>query len=370
MIVTRAPYRISFFGGGSDLERFYSKYPGAVLSTSINKFTYISSHYFFDSDKIQIKYSKTETCTDIEEIEHPIVREVLRKFQIRGAIEISSNGDVAGGTGLGSSSAFTVALLMNLYTRSGRYVTPQQLAEEACDIEINRLFGPIGKQDQYASAVGGLNIIRFPKSGSAAVEPVHLEKAIYKELEQSLSMFYTGLPRATASVLSEQQSNMDNPEKLDIVRRMVDLVWVAQEALYAGELHRFGELLNLSWKMKQRLASRITNPQLQAIYDKAIDAGAVGGKLLGAGGGGFMLFYCPPENQAQLRSAMAGYRELPFRFDTAGAQVMLVADEYWDREVTRPALPEVQPTAGVPEPLPEPAALGSYAAPLSVAAKP
>lgn len=369
MIVTRAPYRISFFGGGSDLEGFYSKYPGAVLSTSINKFTYISSHYFFDNDRIQIKYSKTETCTDVEEIEHPIVREVLRKFQITGAIEISSNGDVAGGTGLGSSSAFTVALLMNLYTRAGKYVAPQQLAEEACDIEINRLFEPIGKQDQYASAVGGLNIIRFRAAGAAAVEPVHLEKSIYKELEQSLLMFYTGTPRSSASVLAEQQANMDSPEKVDVVRRMVDLVWVAQEALFAGELHRFGELLNLSWKMKQRLASRITNPQIQALYDKAIDAGAVGGKLLGAGGGGFVLFYCPPQNQAQLRSTMAGYRELPFRFDTAGAQVMLVADEYWDREVTRPALPAVHSTAGAPGTLSEPAALVEYAAAMSATPK-
>lgn len=337
MIVTRAPYRISFFGGGSDFERFYSQYPGAVLSTSINKFTYISSHYFFDSDKIQIKYSKTETCTDVEEIEHPIVREVLRKFKISGAIEISSNGDVAGGTGLGSSSAFTVALLMNLYTRAGKYAARQHLAEEACDIEINRLFEPIGKQDQYASAVGGLNIIRFRAGGPASIEPVHVEKSIYQELERSLLMFYTGAHRPASSVLAEQQANMDAPGTVDVVRRMVDLVWVAQEALFAGELHRFGELLNLSWKMKQRLASRITNPQVQAIYERAMAAGAVGGKLLGAGGGGFMLFYCPPDKQNQLRDAMSGYRELPFRFDTLGAQVMLVADEYWDREATRPS---------------------------------
>lgn len=337
MIVTRAPYRISFFGGGSDFERFYTQYPGAVLSTSINKFTYISSHYFFDTDKIQIKYSKTETCTDVEDIEHPIVREVLRQFKISGAIEISSNGDVAGGTGLGSSAAFTVALLMNLYTRASKYVSRQQLAEEACDIEINRLFEPIGKQDQYASAVGGLNIIRFRAGGPAAIEPIHLEKSVYQELERSLLMFYTGTHRHASSVLAEQQANLDAPSKVDVVRRMVDLVWIAQEALFAGELHRFGELLNLSWKMKQRLASGITNPQIQTLYERAMDSGAVGGKLLGAGGGGFMLFYCPPDKQKQLRDAMAGYRELPFHFDTLGAQVMLVADEYWAREATRSA---------------------------------
>lgn len=347
MIVTRAPYRVSFFGGGSDLEAFYSKHPGAVLSTSINKFTYISSHYFFDTDKVRVKYSKTETCTDVEDIEHPIVREVLKKFQLTGAIEISSNGDVAGGTGLGSSSAFTVALLMNLYTRAGKYVTRQQLAEEACDIEINRLFGPIGKQDQNASASGGLNVIRFPSSGAPVVEPMHLERSIYKELEQNLLMFYTGAPRATTSVLTEQRANMEQREKLDLVRRMVDLVWVAQEALHAGELHRFGELLNLSWKMKQRLASRITSPLVEGIYQKALDAGAIGGKLLGAGGGGFVLLYCPAERQTALREALAAYRELPFRFDTAGAQVMLVADEYWDREVLRPDVPRM-PAATTP----------------------
>jgi D-glycero-alpha-D-manno-heptose-7-phosphate kinase len=332
MIVTRAPYRISFFGGGSDLESFYSQSPGAVLSTTINKFTYVSSHYFFDTDKIRIKYSKTETKTAIDDIEHPIVREVLRKFRVRGAIEISSNGDVVAGSGLGSSSAFTVAMLLNMYARAGKFVDKQRLAEEACDIEINRLGEPIGKQDQYASAYGGLNVIRFDTSGQTTVETVHLNKPIFKDLQSRLLMFHTGQPRQTSSILAEQRDNMKVPKKFDIVRRMVDLVWVARESLYAGELHRFGELLHLNWRLKRQLASYITNPEIDGLYDRGIDAGAVGGKLLGAGGSGFLLFYCEPEHQQSLRNAMASCRELVYKLDYEGSKVLFVADEYWDHD--------------------------------------
>jgi D-glycero-alpha-D-manno-heptose-7-phosphate kinase len=336
MIITRAPYRISFFGGGSDLESFYSQSPGAVISTSINKYTYISSHRFFDVDKIRVKYSKTETKGSVVELEHPIVREVLKKFKIHGAMEISSNGDVVAGSGLGSSSAFTVALLHNMYTHEGRFAGKQQLAEEACDVEINRLGEPIGKQDQYAAAFGGLNVIRFPTNGQIAIETVHLKKEIYRDLEQNLLMFYTGVPRPTSSILGEQTTNMSQRDKFDIMRRMVDLVWVAREALYDGELHRFGELLNLSWNMKRQVASKITNPDIDRMYQRGLDAGAVGGKLLGAGGGGFLMFYAEPENQRSLCEAMKAYRELVFKFDVEGAKVIYAGDEYWEHDRALP----------------------------------
>jgi D-glycero-alpha-D-manno-heptose-7-phosphate kinase len=337
MIVTRAPYRVSFFGGGSDLESFYSHSPGAVLSTTINKFTYISSHYFFDVDKIRVKYSKTETQDTVEEIEHPIVREVLRRFRTRGALEISSNGDVVAGSGLASSSAFTIALLLNMYVRSSRFVPKQQLAEEACDIEINRLKEPIGKQDQYACAYGGLNAIRFSTSGLVAVDPIHLDKQIYKDLQRNLLMFHTGLSRKTSSILAEQNDNMRDQKKTDIVRRMVDLVWIARESLYSGELRRFGELLHLSWQLKRQLASKISNGEIDSLYEKGLAVGAVGGKLLGAGGSGFLLFYCEPERQAELRAAMSPYRELLFKFENEGAKVIFVGDEYWGHDPETPS---------------------------------
>ncbi len=216
------------------MESFYSRHAGSVLNATINKFTYVSSHFFFDIDKIRVKYSKTETHATVGEIEHPIVREVLRKFEIKGAIEISSNGDVVSGSGLGSSSAFTVAMLLNMHTRAGHYVSKALLAEEACEIEIEKLAEPIGKQDQYASAFGGLNQTHFPTSGRPLVEPVHLEQAIYKELERNLLMFYTGISRTTASILTEQRGNMSQADKVDFLRRMVDLVPIAREVAALG----------------------------------------------------------------------------------------------------------------------------------------
>ena len=218
MIITRAPYRISFFGGGSDLESFYSQSPGAVISTSINKYTYISTHRFFDVDKIRVKYSKTETKGSVAEIEHPIVREVLKKFRIEGAMEISSNGDVVAGSGLELVGVHG-RVLHNMYTHEGRFAGKQQLAEEACDVEINRLGEPIGKQDQYAAAFGGLNVIRFPTVGQTVVETVHLKKEIYQGLERNLLMFYTGVPRSTSSILGEQTTNMSQRDSSTAIRR-------------------------------------------------------------------------------------------------------------------------------------------------------
>ena len=328
MIITRTPFRISLVGGGSDIEDFYKHSQGAVLSTTINKFMYIYTHNFFDEDKIRVKYSQTETVTDVNQLKHPIVREVLQKFKINGALEISSNADVPAGTGLGSSSSFTVGLLHNLYTVFGKFVTKEQLAEESCDIEINKLKEPIGKQDQYASAFGGLNLIKFNSSGKVNVEPLHLKKETYAALQNNLLMFYTGSQRKTASILLEQKNNMQSKDKFETLKRMVDLVWELRDSLYDGDLNKFGTILHKNWLLKQQLASKISNPEINDLYDKALKNGAIGGKLLGAGGGGFLLLYCNENKQKALKKALHPLRELKFNLENEGSKLVYVGDEY------------------------------------------
>lgn len=327
MIITKTPFRISFVGGGSDLESFYSQQPGAVLSTTINKYIYISSHRFFDENEIRLKYSQTETVKNLSDIQHPLFREVLRKFEINGALEVSSNGDVPSGTGLGSSSSFTVGLLHNLYARSGIYAHKNTLAEEACDIEINRLGEPIGKQDHYAAAFGGLNIFRFLSNGVVEVEPIHLRREISETLEENLMLFYYGQQRRTSSILDEQRLNMRVGEKVSILKEMVALVPELRDSLYNGHLNEFGKILHRNWLLKAKLASGISNTSIEEAYATAQRAGAIGGKLLGAGGGGFFLFYCEKQNQQRVRDALRGMREMPFCFETEGSKVIYCENE-------------------------------------------
>ena len=328
MIITRTPFRISFVGGGSDIEDFYKHSQGAVLSATINQFMYIYTHNFFDEDKIRIRYSQIETILDINKIKHPIVREVLKKFKIKGALEISSNADIPAKTGLGSSSSFTVGLLHNLYTKFGKYVTKDQLAQEACHIEISKLKEPIGKQDQYAAAFGGLNVIKFNPSGSVGVEPVHLTKDTYKTLQRNLLMFYTGMQRDASSILTEQKRNIRSKNRFEILKKMVELVWELRDALYDGNLNEFGCILHKNWLLKKKLASKISNEKINNLYKKALKNGAVGGKLLGAGGGGFLLFYCDEKHRERLRKAMSSLRELKFKFDNEGSKLLYIGDEY------------------------------------------
>jgi len=328
MIITRTPFRISFVGGGSDMKEYYEQTPGAVLSTTIDKHMYIASHRFFDDDKVRVKYAKTETVTKLDQLEHPIFREVLARFQISGALEISSNADIPAGSGLGSSSSFTVGLLHNLYARTGRYVAKDQLAQEACEIEIDKLHEPIGKQDQYAAAFGSLNVFHFNPNGAVTVEPVLLKADIDKALQDNLLMFYTGKQRFAAQILSEQKANIQSAFVRESLKRMVDCVWEAQSALYEGNLDRFGTILDKTWRLKQTLASNVTNPEINELYDQGVRNGAVGGKLLGAGGSGFLLFYCDKSRQHQLRAALAHLRELKFRFDTEGSKVIYFGDEH------------------------------------------
>ena len=326
MIITKTPFRISFVGGGSDIEDFYAGRQGAVLSTSINKYMYISSHKFFEENLVRVKYSETETVDNISKLNHPILRVVLEKFNIRGGLEISSIADIPSGTGLGSSSSFTVCLLHNLYTVAGKFVTKERLAAEACEIEIEMLKEPIGKQDQYAAAYGGLNVFKFNSNGSVTVEPVHLPKDIYNELESNLLMFYTGSQRKASSILSEQKKNIAKEDKVKNLEEMVGLVWELRDCLYKGNLEDFGKILHQNWILKQKLASSISNDDINQYYEKAMKNGALGGKLLGAGGGGFLLFYCEKQHQEKLKQAMLPLKQFDFKFDQEGSKLIYVGE--------------------------------------------
>jgi D-glycero-alpha-D-manno-heptose-7-phosphate kinase len=328
MIISRTPFRISFVGGGSDMSTFYEKHRGAVLSTSINKYMYISSHKFFNREQIQVKYSRTETVNRLDDLEHPLLRETLRKTGILGGIEISSIADIPAGTGMGSSSSFTVGLLHNLYAINRQYVTHEHLAREACEIEIDILKEPIGKQDQYAAAFGGLNILYFNGDGSVQVEPLYIEQKTYDALEENLIMFYTGNQRKASNILAEQKQNAATTSKTEILKQMVALVEELRTALFGGNLADFGRLLHENWMLKQRLASKISNTEINDIYDMALKHGATGGKLLGAGGGGFMLFYCEKEKQDRLKKALLKYETFDFKFERDGSKIIYFADEY------------------------------------------
>jgi D-glycero-alpha-D-manno-heptose-7-phosphate kinase len=327
MIISRTPFRISFVGGGSDMETFYSRYPGAVLSTSIDKYMYISSHRFFFQDQIRVKYSETETVNHINELKHPILRETMRKVGVTNGIEISSIADIPSGTGMGSSSSFTVGLLHCLYANKRQYVTHEQLAREACELEIDILGEPIGKQDQYAAAFGGLNIINFLPNGDVRVEPLYIDNAIYNELQENLLMFYVGNQRKASDILSEQKKNASQEDKFNTLKSMVGLIPDLRDCLYSGNLDNFGSILHENWMLKQKLASQISNNTIDEIYKAGISAGAKGGKLLGAGGGGFMLFYCTKENHTKLIDKLKPLEKLDFSFDRDGSKLIYFADE-------------------------------------------
>jgi D-glycero-alpha-D-manno-heptose-7-phosphate kinase len=324
MIIARTPFRVSFFGGGTDMEYYYSEHEGKVLSTAINKYMYITVHPFCRKDCIQVKYSKTELVNHVAEIAHPIVRTCLQKLQIGTGVEITSVADVPSGTGLGSSSSFTVCLLHGLNAYLNKYVTKEYLASEACDIEINILREPIGKQDQYAAAYGGMNILTFGCNGSVKVEPVIISQARQIELEENLLMFFTGKSRDTGSILSKQKEAVaSNRSKNRVLSEMCGLVDNAYSILTSGNLDDFGRTLDGAWQLKRSLLNAISDPEIDSWYNKAVnEGGALGGKLLGAGGGGYLLLYCKKEHQDKLRHVLGGLEELRFKFDKNGSHVI------------------------------------------------
>lgn len=320
MIITRTPFRISFAGGGSDLEVFYKLHEGCVLSTSINKYMYISIHPYFDKKLVSLKYSQNEVVSDYNEIKHRILKSVLTDMQIKG-VEIVSTADIPSGTGLGSSSSFTVGLLNSLNCYQGRILSKQDLAEGACDVEIRKLGSPIGKQDQYAAAFGGLNFITFRRNGEVQVEPLVIKNEVVNELQDNLIMLYTGVRHNANTILAEQKKQIGQVDKTNNLLRMCELANEMRVSLENSSLDTFGQILDEGWRRKRELASSISGDYIDDLYECAIKNGAVGGKLLGAGGGGFFLFYCEKEKQKQLKEALQ-LEEFDFRFEQGGTSVV------------------------------------------------
>ena len=332
MIITRTPFRISFAGGGSDFPSFYAEEPGMVLSAAIDKYMYLTVKKAFGAT-YRVSYSRTELRERIEDIEHPIVRECLKTVPSPAGLEIVSIADLPASTGMGSSSSFTVGLLGALNAMAGRVVGAGGLAAAACDIEINRLFEPIGKQDQYIAAYGGLQFIQFMPNGDVFVDPVICSQEIRAELSRRLLLFYTGATRDAKTVLTRQttRTTVNRPNLRELCRIARDM----RDILTTGkDLNVFGRLLHEAWMLKRGLESTISNPAIDAWHSKAMEAGALGGKLLGAGGGGFLLFFCEPHLQGPLKSALSDLYSVPFDFEPQGCKVIYVSDEHWGRPVS------------------------------------
>jgi len=292
-----------------------------VLSTSIDKFVYLAVHRYFYPDHTLLKYSRTERVRGYDEIQHPIFRECLTMLDLHG-LDISSMADVPAGTGLGSSSSFTVSLLHVLHAYKNETVNAEYLASKACEIEIERLGDPIGKQDQYAAAYGGLNLIEFNPDDSVSVQPVLMDDGVKNRLSDNLIMLYTGGTRSANAILAQQNRAMENADKRAIMRRMASMAYSLKDILEEGRIDDFGRMLHEGWMLKQSVSGGISNPEIAATYEKGLRAGALGGKLLGAGGSGFLLFYCPEEKQDQFREAMSEYREMPFNFTEEGSSII------------------------------------------------
>lgn len=322
MIVSKTPLRMSFVGGGSDLPAFYREEVGAVLSTSIDKYMYICVNKKFDG-RIRVSYTRTEDVEHRRQVEHPLVREALDLVGIEGGIEIASMADIPSkGSGLGSSSTYTVGLLNALYAYRNQFASKESLARQACEIEIARCGEPIGKQDQYAAAYGGLNLIRFHPDDSVSVDPIICKPSLLQEMEDSTLVFFTGRTRSASAVLANQSAAMQTTDRRALMRRMVQLAFEMKEQLESGTLDYFGDLLDENWRLKAQLTTGISDPQIDAWYAKGMANGALGGKLLGAGNGGFMMFYAPKEQHAQISTALADLEPVKFRFDRTGAQIV------------------------------------------------
>jgi len=321
MIVSCAPFRVSFAGGGSDISVFYRRQRGAVLSCTIAKYSFAIVHQYFNEQKYHLKYSRSEMTDTLNEIQHPLLREALRMQKIGPGIEVTSVADIPAGTGLGSSSSFAVALLNALYAHRSIFASKDRLAREACELEIDYLKEPIGKQDQYAAAYGGLNFIEFHPNESVTVQPLVLPPAIMSGLESRLMLFYTGDQRDARALLSKQISVMQSDaDKFATMQRMVDLAYAMRDVLAAEDLDGFGNLLHRGWEMKRSLGG-ISYSRIDDAYERARSAGAIGGKLAGAGGGGFLVLYCSPDRQAAVCDALSDLKRVDFQFDRAGARV-------------------------------------------------
>lgn len=330
MIITRTPFRVSFAGGGSDLPSFYTRHDGCVLSTSINKYMYVTIHPSFNRHETIVKYSKTEIAAHPSQIAHPIARQLLMDYGVSG-VEITSTADIPSGTGLSTSSAYTVGLINALNAFVGKYAAQEKIAQRACHLEIEELGEPIGKQDQYGTAVGGLKLIRFFSDGTVDVEPVLLLPEVQRQMNENLMLFYTGFTHAASAILKKQNRNtLHDQDKFLSLIRMTQQAYELRDALIAGNLHRLGELLDEGWNMKRCLADGITRPEIDHCYAVAKENGALGGKILGAGGGGFLLLYCEQDKQEQVRKALSPMVELPFHMEHGGTKIIYVGEKDWE----------------------------------------
>ncbi|MFC1976020.1 GHMP kinase [Chloroflexota bacterium] len=327
MIITRTPLRISFAGGGSDLSAFYEQEQGAVVSTAIDKYIYITVNPKFDH-QIRASYSVTEIVDTVGEVQHELIRESLQLLGIEQGIEITSISDIPSqGTGLGSSGSYTVGLLNALYAYRGHLAGAERLAHEACHIEIERCARSGGKQDQYIAAYGGLQYIRFNPDGTVFTDPVICQPATRQRLQEGLLLLYTGLTRSSDDILAEQaRETRANMDKQATLQRMVGLAAQLYEALSQDNVEAFGEILHTGWMEKRKLTSNISNPHIDTWYERARAAGAIGGKLLGAGGGGFLLLYAPPECHGDICRTLPELRHIPFHFSPQGSKVIYVEE--------------------------------------------
>ena len=317
MIITKTPFRVSFVGGGSDLPSYYLKYGGKVLSTTIDKYMYITLHPTFQQSKTIIKYSKTEIVDDLTQIQHPIARQALINYNLSG-VEVVSTADIIAGTGLSTSSAYTVGLIHAASAYINEVKSQEDIAKEACKIELEQLQEPIGKQDQYGTAIGGLKTIEFLPNGEVEVKKIILAPQQQTQFNKNLILFYTGMTHSANEILKKQNSN----PKPDILKEMVSLVDSMHTALLTNHIDDIGSILHENWRLKRCLTDSITNPIIDKYYELARSNGALGGKLLGAGGGGFLLFYCPYNYQDQLREALKDLQELPFKMENTGTQLI------------------------------------------------
>ncbi len=328
MFISRTPLRISFAGGGSDLSAFYRHTPGAVVSVAINKYIYITVNAKFDH-QIRASYSVTEIVDHVDELKHELIRAALKRVGCERGIEITSISDIPSqGTGLGSSSTYTVGLLNALYAYTGRLASAERLAREACAIEIDECGAPIGKQDQYIAAYGGLQLIQFQPDGTVFTDPVICAPATRRLLQQRLLLLYTATTRSTGSVLEEQRANTERDEsRRQSLRQMVALAHDLHAALSTNDLSAFGAILHEGWLHKRKLASGVSNQLIDDWYERARAAGAEGGKILGAGGGGFLLLYAPEERHASIRAALPELRQVPFAFEPQGSKIIYVEED-------------------------------------------
>jgi D-glycero-alpha-D-manno-heptose-7-phosphate kinase len=328
MIITQTPLRIGLLGGGTDLPGYYQEHGGRVLNCALDKYVYVILTQRFDDD-IYVNYSKKEIVSRVEDLEHELVREAMRMTGVTNGVEITTLADIPStGSGLGSSSAVTVGLLHTLFAYQGLQVTGEELAERACTIEIERCGKPIGKQDQYIAALGGIRDIRFGPGNKVVAEELGLSTAERRALQQQIMLFYTGITRSADPILAEQNVNIKATRpQLDLLR---DLAGVAVERLRSGDVDAVGAAVREGWEAKRKLASGVSNDQIDVAVRRALDAGASGAKVTGAGGGGFLLVICPMERQRAVRQSLADMRELPVKLDRLGSRVVLnVLRDIW-----------------------------------------